>query len=234
MKTKRAYLITAIVLLVAVMLVSCTRSVQPGADSTQAPQDAEGTIPPDATDVLSQIYIFATPTAMAGHPPVATAPRVTPPAPPAATAVPPTKAPPPAVVPTKPPTGQQAGGGGAVVIATAPPLVVPPSYTLQKGEFPFCIARRFNVDPGELLRMNGLSSYSVYYAGMPLMIPQTGRGFPGGRALMPHPTSYSVRGGETLHTIACSFGDVDPNAIAVVNNLTPPYRLQPGQVLQIP
>jgi LysM repeat protein len=229
MKTKRAYLIAAIALLIAVMLVSCTRSVRTsGTTTAQAPQGADETIPPDATDVLSQIYIFATQTAMASSGVAATAPAVTPAAP---ATVAPTK---PSVAPTQPVVAPQTGGGSSVVLATAPPLVVPASYSLQKGEFPFCIARRFNVDPGELLRMNGLSSYSVYYAGMALLIPQSGRGFPGGRALMAHPTSYSVRGGESLHTIACAFGDVDPNAIAVVNNLTPPYRLQPGQVLQIP
>jgi LysM repeat protein len=90
------------------------------------------------------------------------------------------------------------------------------------------------VDPGALLRVNGLSSYSVYYAGMSLRIPQGSGNFPGSRALMNHPTSYTVRAGDTIHTIGCAFGDVDPNAIAVVNGLTPPYRLSVGQVLQIP
>jgi len=228
MKTKRAYLIAVIVLLIAVMLVSCTRSVRTETAATEAPQSAEGTIPPDATDVLSQIYIFATQTAQASAGGAATVPAVTPAAP---TAAAPTQ---PAVAPTQPAAVVQPTSGQPSVIATAPPLVVPASYTLQKGEFPFCIARRFNVDPGALLRMNGLSSYSVYYAGMALRIPQGGPAFPGGRALMAHPTSYTIRGGESLNTIACAFGDVDPNAIAVVNGLTPPYRLQVGQVLQIP
>ena len=31
-------------------------------------------------------------------------------------------------------------------------------YTLQSGEFPYCIARRFNIDPRELLAINNLSS----------------------------------------------------------------------------
>jgi LysM repeat protein len=110
----------------------------------------------------------------------------------------------------------------------------PATYTLQKNEFPFCIARRVNVDPAELLALNGLSSYSVYYAGMGLRIPQTGRTFPGNRALMAHPTSYTVAGGETVYSIACAFGDVDPMAIAALNGLQPPYKLTPGMTLQIP
>jgi LysM repeat protein len=40
--------------------------------------------------------------------------------------------------------------------------------------------------------------------------------------------------GDTIYTIACAFGDVDPNAIIVVNGLESPYTLTPGQVLQIP
>ena len=38
---------------------------------------------------------------------------------------------------------------------------VPKNYTLQKGEFPFCIARRFDISPGALLAANGLTSSSV-------------------------------------------------------------------------
>jgi LysM repeat protein len=104
---------------------------------------------------------------------------------------------------------------------------------LHSGEFPYCIARRFNVDPGELLRINGLTRYSVYFAGMNLRIPQTGRTFPGKRALLPHPTTYTVRAGDTIYTIACSFGDVDPNAILQVNPGIS-ARPAPGTVLQIP
>ena len=33
---------------------------------------------------------------------------------------------------------------------------VPATYTMQSGEFVYCIARRYNVDPNELLSINGL------------------------------------------------------------------------------
>jgi LysM repeat protein len=121
-------------------------------------------------------------------------------------------------------------------VIVAPPATpgLPSSYTLQKSEFPYCIARRFNVDPGELLRMNGLTSYSVYYGGMVLRIPQSGRGFPGNRALRPHPATYNVRPGDTLFSIACIYGDVDPNMIAYVNNIPVNAKLEIGQLLNIP
>ena len=54
------------------------------------------------------------------------------------------------------------------------PLVKPATYTLQKGEYPYCIARRYNVDPNELLSLNGLSGSATYDAGTVLKIPKDG------------------------------------------------------------
>ncbi len=111
---------------------------------------------------------------------------------------------------------------------------LPSSYTLQKGEYPYCIARRFNLNPGELLSANGLSSSSMTFPGTTLTIPHTGHTFPDGRALHSHPTNFTVRSGDTIYTIACYFGDVDPLVIADVNDLSSPYNLTTGDVLQIP
>ena len=68
----------------------------------------------------------------------------------------------------------------------------PGSYTLQHGEFPYCIARRFNVDPAELLSLNGLANGDVYYPNLTLTIPQSGRPFPGIRALHSHPADSKI------------------------------------------
>lgn len=111
----------------------------------------------------------------------------------------------------------------------------PASYTLQKGEFPFCIARRFNVDPDELLALNGLTRSQSYFSpGTVLKIPQAGKAFPGERALLPHPTTYTVLKDDTIYSIACKFGDVDPLAIASQNGLQPPYALTVGSQITIP
>jgi LysM repeat protein len=115
-----------------------------------------------------------------------------------------------------------------------PTLVKPATYTLQPGEFPYCIARRFNVNPDELLSMNGLSGGTLFQPGMTLNIPQTSLTFPGERALIPHPASYVVVSGDTVYSIACKYGDVDPLAIAAANGLQPPYTITVGQTLQIP
>lgn len=113
--------------------------------------------------------------------------------------------------------------------------VRPPEYTLRPGEFPFCIARRFDVDPEELLRINGLSSGEIFYANRTLRIPQSGR-FPGNRALNAHTPgmTYTVpSSNQTIYTVACHFGDVDPGAIASANNLQG-TSLTINQTLTIP
>ncbi len=111
----------------------------------------------------------------------------------------------------------------------------PASYTLQKGEFPFCIARRYDIDPDELLALNGLTRSQSYFApGTVIKIPQTGKGFPGERSLIKHPATYTVLSGDTIYSIACKYGDVDPIAIANQNGLQPPYTLTVGSQITIP
>ncbi len=109
----------------------------------------------------------------------------------------------------------------------------PSSYTLHEGEFPYCLARRFNVNPDDLLAVNGLSNNSLVVPGQTLSIP-SGSTFPGPRALLSHPTNYTVKGGDTIYFIACAFGDVDPIAIAAANGIASPYTLTPGAVIKIP
>jgi len=135
------------------------------------------------------------------------------------------------------------GATSAVSGATSGPLptsvpvgVRPASYTLQKGEFPYCIARRFDVNPQELLSLNGLSSAQAtsLSVGKVLTIPQSGS-FPPPRALTAHPATYTVKSsGETIYSVACLYGDVDPGAIASANNLTQGTALTSGQQLSIP
>jgi LysM repeat protein len=121
----------------------------------------------------------------------------------------------------------------AIVVATSTPGL-PANYTLQKGEYPYCIARRFNVSPAELLSLNGLNNNSTTYPGMKLKIPQTGKAFPGTRAWHKHPATYTVKAGDTIYIVACYYGDIDPLVIAQVNSLSSPYTLKSGQSLQIP
>ena len=111
---------------------------------------------------------------------------------------------------------------------------VPDSYTLHQGEFPFCLARRFNILPEDLMDYNGLESETTYYPGLTINIPSNARSFIGDRALQYHPSTYTVEYGDTLYSIACLYGDVDPRAIAAVNDLDIDQALTPGTTLQIP
>lgn len=219
MKSYRLF-VFFIILSLAAGITACERNL-PAPKKTAEPE----TLPATPTEYLDVIQLFATQTAMAMPGGVTEAPLLSPTIEPALNFTPAaTEAPP---MPTQPPEELP-----VIVVPTATPGL-PATYTLQKGEFPFCIARRFNVDPGELLRLNGISG-NLYSAGMVLKIPQTGRAFPGSRALRSHPTTYTVGSGETIYSIACLFGDVDPNAIAFANSLNPPYKVPAGQTIQIP
>jgi LysM repeat protein len=120
-----------------------------------------------------------------------------------------------------------------VVNTSVPVGSRPSSYTLQQGEFPYCIARRFDVDPDQLLRLSGLSDGVLYPPGTPLQIPQSGS-FPGSRSLRNHPTTYNASAGETIYAVACAFGDVRPEDIATANGLSVGAALSAGQQLSIP
>lgn len=243
-------------LLVGLLLIlgasACTRNLAPNNANTAVPggeeQGATEPAEPGATsDVMEQIWQLATQTALAqqgGQAPAQETPAPgegeatsetpgegeetgAPPAEGEATAIPPEEAQPPAESSTDTPAPT------LIVVPTATPGL-PRTYTLQSGEFPYCIARRFNVNPVELLNASGLSVNSRPGAGTTLTIPQSGNPFPGDRTLRAHPTTHTVQSGENIYEIACYFGDVSPEAIAFANNLTAPYNLQAGQQLQIP
>lgn len=123
--------------------------------------------------------------------------------------------------------------------ATKPPVVLPTltrpqTYTIQYGEWPICIARRYNLDLNGLLEANNLNMNSSPDPGTVLVIPQSGTWTSGDRALKAHPASYTVLTGDTINSVACKFGDVDPLAIAAANNLSSPYTLNAGSVIQVP
>jgi LysM repeat protein len=224
--------IRQIILLAAVAsLAACTRSVGLGGP-TSAPTSALGaTSPAEATmNAIRSAFLTQTAQAHGATPLVAATPTfislATLPVTQAATSAATT-------VVGASPTVRPLATATFPAIATATPGI-PTSYTLKEGEFPYCIARRFNVDPEELLSLNGLSSTSLYFEGLALRIPQSGVKFPGSRALIAHPANYVVKSGETIYSIACMYGDVDPNAVILANSLTSPYSLTPGSTIRVP
>lgn len=119
-------------------------------------------------------------------------------------------------------------------VIPVPTVTTPAEYTLKEGEFLYCIARRFNLNPQDLLAVNNIAEGEIVSPGTTLQIPQTGA-WPGdSRTLKPHPTTHTVAAGETIYSIACEYGDVTPEAIIAFNQLAEPYDLSGGQTLQIP
>jgi LysM repeat protein len=104
---------------------------------------------------------------------------------------------------------------------------------LQSGDFVYCLGRRFDVDPADILSLNGLVDSQLLQPGTILKIPATGS-FPGPRALKAHPATYIVQATDTIYSIACLYGDVDPFNIAAVNGLAAPYSLTTGTQIKIP
>jgi len=111
----------------------------------------------------------------------------------------------------------------------------PSSYTLQAGEFPYCIARRFNINPDQLLSANSITDGSTFYPGLTLTIPQSAGPFPGDRSLHDHPDTYTVASSDTtIYGVACYYGDALPQDIASANGLSLSSSLTVGKQLTIP
>jgi LysM repeat protein len=85
-----------------------------------------------------------------------------------------------------------------------------------------------------MLSLNGIAANTQVSEGTVLSIPQSGEWSSGERSLKSHPTTYTVGTGDTIYSIACIFGDVDPNDIIAANGLESPYSLTAGSTLEIP
>ena len=239
--SRKVSLILLVVLTLGALLTACDRPASTVPAGTPGGTDFPFPVAQPTTSVSS----LATQTAAAA--------KITPVAP-VATAQPgvnPTKAPvtnptPGGVAPTAvqaltpvapQPTAQppQPTNKPAIPVVTATPGR-PASYTIQPGDHYVCIARRYNLNLGEFLNTNNLSMNSQAVAGITVKIPQGGswNSDSGSRTLKAHPDTYTVASGDTLNKIACTYGDADPNLIALANDLKAPYSISVGQSLNIP
>lgn len=235
-RMKRGAWVASTLMLVALITSACNQPYSSAPVVTNTPIDPSSLF---ATPIgsgpteISDVQVFGTQTALAsitGSPAVASPTLAV-----AATVTPFVSLP---TNPTVAPTSTLALPSGP----TSTPLPVntgsrPSSYTLQAEEFPYCIARRYNLDPDSLLAQNQLSSGTVFYAGVVLNLTNVTSPFPGVRALRSHPTTYSVSGDAdlTVYGVACKFGDITPEAIVSANSgLTLGSTLTVGQTLSIP
>jgi len=231
-RKNRSIFITSTMLLAAVLISACQQpySTPPAITNTPLGNSLFST-PLGEPNSMDDVQNFITQTALAGGGNVI--PTSTPSA--ATDGVP-------TVTPTSiiviPPTATQAVSNG-VTQAAASPVPSSGSWTLRTEEFPFCIARRYNVDPNDLLKASGLTSPDIYYEGLKLVIPQNStwnEANLGSRGLRTHPGTYSVTGNAdtTVYGVACKYGDVDPAAIAQNNSISVDATLSVGQSLNIP
>lgn len=234
---KRGALVASILVLVAIIASACNQpySQPPSVTNTPINPDSLFATPIGGPTDMNDIQDFATGTALAltGTPaldvftqtPLDGTPQDV------------TETPTPLVALTFEPTSTATAtlAVSDTVSTPLPPGSRPSTYTLQKGEFPYCIARRFDVNPEELLSLNGLTLGNIYYPNLTLKIPQTGNPFPPPRALRTHPTTYTVASAnETVSGVACLFGDIDPSTIAQANGISVSSALTVGQQLSIP
>lgn len=237
-RMKRGAWVASTLMLVAIITSACNQPYSQPPVVTNTPIDPSSLF---ATPIagqpteISDVQIFGTQTAQAANPVTSSSTPVGAPQNSTATSTPFVSLP---SNPTVTPTATLALPSGP----TSSPFPAgsrPPTYTLQSQEFPFCIARRYNLDPDSLIAQNGLSSGTIYYAGYQLNLSNVASPFPGVRALRPHPTTYTVSGDAdtTVYGVACKFGDLEPSAIVSANSstgITLNSALTVGQSLNIP
>lgn len=126
--------------------------------------------------------------------------------------------------------------GGVTPVA---PSGGPTTYTVQKGEWFYQIARNFGISVAQLQAANPGVNPNFLYPGQVLNIP-------GGAAPNPTPsgsttptpgagssTTYMVQTGDTLYSIAVRFHTTS-YALQIANHLPNANALYPGMVLIIP
>jgi len=209
MRKEKIVFLFSLLITVSMLVSACTQSASTGEVPTEV--DADLQVIMDAID--NQPKVEVTPSE---EPPLDQPPA-------------PTETPAPATPIADPATATPAPTKEVVAVD----LTVPEKYTLKKGEFPWCLARRFNVDVTTLMNVNGLSG-SYFEPGQVLTIPKDGKAYQGDRTLHAHPTTYTVKTGDTFYSIACYFGDVWPEQIAAQNAMTLSDALASGTQLDIP
>ncbi len=98
------------------------------------------------------------------------------------------------------------------------------TYTVQKGDTLYIIARRFNVSVQSIVSLNSLTNPDLIYPGQQLKIPTPAEGMT---------QIYTVRAGDTTWIIAQRFRTT-VSRIAQLNNLADPAFLNIGQKLIVP
>ena len=137
-----------------------------------------------------------------------------------------------APVPTSVPGSATAVPPGGATAVPPPPSNVPSTYTVQRGDWFYAIARKFGVSVSALQAANRNINPNFVYPGQVLNIP--GGTAPDGNPPPPSGGStYTVQRGDTLFSIAVRVGRT-VYALQIANRLANPNFIYPGQTLVIP
>lgn len=137
----------------------------------------------------------------------------------------------------------------AAAVSTAIPSALQPlrpsapaSYTIARGDTISAVARRFGLNTGEVLRLNGLKATTIIYPGQKIKLSGKAATAPAARKPAPATTarsaapasgaSYTVRAGDTLGAIAARHG-VRLADVFAWNNLSGRSIIYPGQKIKI-
>lgn len=111
------------------------------------------------------------------------------------------------------------------------------TYTVQRGDYPEKIAKKFGVPVTDFLRWNGLSKRSTIYIGQELKVYLPGRGTPSASTAVAarqsgEPRTHTVRKGENPSVIASKHG-IRTSDLLRWNNLSKRSVLQIGDRLYV-
>jgi len=237
-RIKRGAMVASILMLVAIITSACNQpySQQPSVTNTPIDPNSLFATPLSGATQMTDVEIFATGTqaALQTTTPASATPSggvgITPQA--SATPTPVIN------LATNTSTATLAVSGSGPSVTPLPAGARPDRYTLHKEEFPYCIARRYDLDPVQLLSTNQLGLGDIYIPGFVLDLTRVTSRFPGVRALRNHPDTYTVTGNgdTTVYGVACRYGDVEPAQIAAAQNpgISVDSALSVGLQLKIP
>lgn len=108
------------------------------------------------------------------------------------------------------------------------------NYTVKSGDTLSAIASRYGMTVNALVTLNGIKDANLIYPGQSLRVADSGQGSAVSQKATNTTTTstYTVRYGDTLSAIASRYG-TSTSALAILNGISNPNWIYPGQVLKL-
>lgn len=139
---------------------------------------------------------------------------------------------PPAVASSAPPKPSSSSSSSSAKSSSASPAGTRLTHTVGSGESLSGIADRYGVSLAELKGWNNLRDADHIEVGQKLVVYSSKGSSSGGSSSSTRPSSYTVRKGDTLSSIAARY-DVSTANLVAWNNLKDASAIQAGQVLKL-